>query len=104
MLQIMIDLASAIDVPPEHVADKRVLPAFREKTEDGRPVTPLIQIHSSSQRPAVPFVAVPFRGYWFWIDDKDVMSKGAFSFLMFIFTLTETGGKEGTPIVTIPAG
>lgn len=25
-------------------------------------------------------------------------------FLMFIFTLTETGGKEGVPVVTIPAG
>ncbi len=39
-----------------------------------------------------------------WIDDKDVMSKGAFSFLMFVFTLTETGGKDGAPIVTIPPG
>jgi hypothetical protein len=31
-------------------------------------------------------------------------SKSLFSFTMFIFSLTETEGKEGAPIVTIPAG
>jgi hypothetical protein len=29
-------------------------------------------------------------------------SKRLFSFLMFSFTLVETGGKEGAPILTIP--
>jgi hypothetical protein len=104
MLQIMLDLASTIEVPAEHVADKRVNPTFREKTSDGRPIAPLVQIHSSPQKPHDAFVTIPFRDHWFWIDDKDVLSKNVFSFLMFIFTLTETGQKEGVPIVTIPAG
>ena len=104
MLQIMIDLASTIEVPAEHVADKRVVPTFREKAVDGKPTAPLVQIHSSPQKPRDPFVTIPFRDHWFWIDDKDVLSKNVFSFLMFIFTLTETGQKEGVPIVTIPAG
>jgi hypothetical protein len=55
-------------------------------------------------KPDDALVAVPYRGYWFWIDDRDMPSKAMFSFLMFIFTLTETGGKDSTPIVTIPAG
>ena len=104
MFQIMINLASTVEVPAEHVADKRVAPTFREKTPDGGPTAPLVQIHSSPQRPRDAFVTVPFRDQWFWIDDKDVLSKNAFSFLMFLFTLTETGGKEGVPIVTIPTG
>lgn len=104
MLQVMIDLSSTIDVPPEHLAEKRVTPTFREKTPGGETIAPLVWIHSSAQRPVDAFAAVPFRGYWFWIDDKDILSKNVFSFLMFVFTLTETGGKEGTPIVTIPAG
>jgi hypothetical protein len=37
-------------------------------------------------------------------DDWELPSKRMFSFLMFIFSLVETGGKEGAPIVTIPAG
>ena len=104
MLQIMIDLASTIEVPAEHVADKRVVHTFREKAVDGKPTAPLVRIHSSPQKPRDAFVTVPFRDHWFWIDDKDVLSKNVFSFLMFIFTLTETGQKEGVPIVTIPAG
>ena len=45
---------------------------------------------------------MPYRGYWFWIDDRDMGSKRLFTFLMFIFTLVETGGKEGAPVLTIP--
>lgn len=104
MLQIMIDLASTIEVPEEHVADKRVTPTFRAKASDGRHIAPLVRIQSSQEKPRDAFVAVPFRNHWFWIDDRDVLSKNVFSFLMFIFTLTETRDKEGVPIVTIPAG
>jgi hypothetical protein len=46
--------------------------------------------------------SVPYRGYWFWIDDRDMQPKRLFSFLFFIFTLVETGGKEGAPVLTIP--
>ena len=43
------------------------------------------------------FSSVYYRGHWFWIDDKNLRSKRFFSFLMFIFTLIETGGKKGVP-------
>jgi hypothetical protein len=104
MFQIMTNLASSIEVPAEHVADKRVAPTFREKAPDGRPIAPVVEIHSSPQRPRDAFVTIPFRDQWFWIDDKDILSKNVFSFLMFLFTLMETGAKEGIPIVTIPTG
>jgi hypothetical protein len=104
MLQIMIDLASTIEVPAEHVAERRVHPTTIETTADGKPVRPLVSIHSSPEKPRDAFVTVPYRNHWFWIDDRDILSKNIFSFLMFIFTLTETGSKEAAPIVTIPAG
>jgi hypothetical protein len=48
---------------------------------------------------------VPYRDYWFSIDDRDVTSKRLFSFLYFIFTLVETGGGRETPtVLTIPTG
>jgi hypothetical protein len=106
VLEILVDLASYVEVPPEHVEEKRAMPSFEDVGSDGKPLPPLLKIHSSSsvEKPADALVAVPYRGYWFWIDDRDVPSKALFSFLMFIFTLTETGGKDNTPIVTIPAG
>lgn len=104
ILEILIDIASGIDVPPVHIDEKRVNPAVPELTQQGTPVPPLIRIQSSSEKPMDAFIAIPYRGYWFWIDDRDMRSKSLFSFLMFIFSLTETGGKEGAPIITVPAG
>ncbi len=104
ILEIIIDLASYIEVPNVHVDENRVNPTQIEESAPGRPIEPLIRIHSSREKPADAFVAVPYRNHWFWIDDRDLPSKRMFSFLMFIFTLVETGGKEGAPIVTIPAG
>ncbi len=104
VLDILQDLASNIDVPEVHIAEKRVNPTFSETTPGGAPVAPLLQIHSSREKPSDAFVSVPYREYWFWIDDKDLPSKRIFSSLVLIFSLTETGGTQGAPIVTIPAG
>jgi hypothetical protein len=45
-----------------------------------------------------------YKDHWFWIDDRDFKSKRAFAFLMILFSMTESGGKEGLPLVTIPIG
>jgi len=104
ILEIIIDLASTVEVPAVHVEEKRVNPTMPEETVQGTPVPPLIRIHSSAEKPGDAFIAVPYRNYWFWIADRDLRSKSLFTFLMFIFSLTETGGKEGAPVITVPAG
>jgi len=104
ILEIIIDMASYIEVPAVHVEEKRGSPTMPEETVQGVAVPPLMRIHSTTDKPGDAFIAVPYRGYWFWIDDRDLRSKSLFSFLMFIFSLTETGGKEGAPIITVPAG
>ncbi len=103
-LQIINNLASYIEVPGAHVVEKLVYPTMPELTPSGVPVPPLIRILSSPSKPDNAFVAVPYQSYWFWIDNRDINSKGLFSFLMFLSSLTETGSKEGAPIVTISAG
>lgn len=104
MLEIIVDLASYIEVPAVHVAEKRVGPTMPEEYSQGTPIPPLVRIYSSTDKPADAFITVPYRDHWFWIDDRDLRSKTLFSFLMFIFSLTETGGKEGAPLITVPAG
>ncbi len=105
VLEIIVDLASYIDVPAVHVEEKRVNPTMPDETVQGVSVPPLIKIYSSADKPANAFIAVPYRHYWYWIDDRDLKSKSLFTFLMFIFSLTETGGaKEGAPIITVPTG
>ncbi len=105
VLELLIDLASYVEVPAVHVEERRVNPTMPQEVSQEKPVPPLIRIRSSVERPADAFVAVPYRDHWFWIDDRDLASKGLFTFLTFIFSLTETGGaKEGAPVITIPAG
>jgi hypothetical protein len=103
VLQLIVDLGSFVEVPHVHVAEKRVLPTLGEKRADGSVVPPMIRIHSGTQHPGDAFAAVPYQGHWFWIDNRDLMSKATFSFLMFIFNLVDTGSKEGAPVITIPA-
>ena len=102
ILEILVDLSSFIAVPEAHVADRRVAPTAEPEVGPSGPIRPLIRIGSSPERPADAFLAVPYRGYWFSIDDRDMVSKRLFSFLMFVFTLVETGVKDSAPVLTIP--
>ena len=99
MLQIMVEYSSQVNVPPEHVTEGRTIPTLFKDDENS-----LIDINHSRERPEDAFVAVRYRDYWFYIDDRDLKSKMTFTFLMILFSVTETGGKEGLPLVTIPAG
>ena len=64
----------------------------------------LMNVPYSKEHPADAFTAVKYRDYWYWVDDRDFRTKRTFAFMMILFSLTETGGKEGLPLVTIPAG
>jgi hypothetical protein len=103
ILEIIIDMASNIEVPAVHVEEKRVNRTMAEETATGATVPPLIRIQSSRGKPGDAFVAVPYRDHWFWIDDRDLRSKSLFSFMNLLFALTETGGKDTAPVITIPA-
>lgn len=104
VLDIITDLSSYIDVPAAYVEQKRTFASPAPESVNGAAVPTLMRIVSSSQKPDDAFAAVPYGQDWYWIDDKDFSSKRLFSFIMFLFTLTESGDKQGAPIVTIPAG
>jgi hypothetical protein len=104
VLEILVDLSSYIDVPAANVEQKRTFPSPAPEFVNGAPVPGLIRILSSPEKPDDAIAAVPYRQDWYWIDDKDFPSKRLFSFIMFLFTLTDTGEKQGAPVITIPAG
>ncbi|MHC5022737.1 MAG: hypothetical protein ACYTGG_02335 [Planctomycetota bacterium] len=101
MLQIMMNMATLVDVPEEDAREGRTPPSlpYEEGAADTRP----IRIRFSRDRPEDAFTAVKYRDQWFYIDDRDFKSKRTFAFLMILFSLTETGGREDLPLVTIPA-
>ena len=103
MLQIMIELAIQVDVPPEHVAEGRTVASPIPPGGVADPAR-LVAIHHSKEEPENAFAAVKYRDHWYWIDDRDFKSKRTFTFLMILISLTESGGREDLPLVTIPAG
>ncbi|HEY2918219.1 MAG TPA: hypothetical protein VGK77_04400 [Candidatus Binatia bacterium] len=104
LLEILIDLSSYIEVPAASAMERRTFPTPAPEVVNGTPVPPLIRILTSPQSPGDAFAAVSYRQDWYWIDDKDLASKRLFSFIMFLFTLTESGDKQGAPIITVPVG
>ena len=104
ILDVIIDLSADIEVPAADVQENRVNPTFAEKAGAGEKILPMIRVRSSTGKPDDPFVSVRYRNSYFWIDDRDLGSKRIFSFLMFVFTLVETGEKGTAPVVTIPTG
>jgi len=103
MLQIFSAYASYIDVPESHVTQGRVVATEQDNLATAAGFPALIRVHDGTSKPDDAFVAVPYRGHWFWIDDRDVYSKSTFYFLMILFSFTERGvSGQVAPILTVP--
>jgi len=102
MLQIMSAFASYLEVPEEHVNERRALPNV-DVIPEVIELQQGVKIYSGKQKPRNAFAAVYYRDYWFWVDDRDWKTKRALTAVMFFFTLADTGSPDKLPLVTIPA-
>jgi hypothetical protein len=101
--QVLIELASQVAVPVEHVTDHRTYGQGPAVPEGTAALASLISIRSGTERPSDTFTQVRYRDHWYWVDDRDLLSKRVFTFLTVLFTLSETGSKIQPPILTIRA-
>jgi hypothetical protein len=99
VMLIMMAMALGVDVPETDVQEGRAMPGLSRTDDVGR----LIRIHASVDAPADAFVQVRYRNLTFWLDDRDLISKRAFTFMMMLFTLSDPGTNEPSPVITIPA-
>lgn len=98
MLEIMLEIAAAIEVPPQHVKEGRTMPTPSVAASEN---LFSVKIRSSRQKPSDIFTAIQYRDYWFWVDDKDIASKRNFTLMMIFLSLTETDQKLAAPLLTI---
>jgi len=101
MMEIMLQLGFGIDLPAAHAASGRALPG--QWQAGNAQAKALVHIHSGTEAPADAYTAVLYKGYWYWIDDNDIVSKRIFTFLMILFSLAETGQSTAAPVVTVPS-
>lgn len=107
LLQALFFVSHAVEVPPEHA--RRGL-ARTTLAADGTPfdwkemMDGLFAVRHSAERPRTAHVAVPYKGYWFYIDEADHDTKVTFSLLIELARLELPGAKSRGPILTLPLG
>jgi hypothetical protein len=89
-------------VPRPDVSGGRTYPTQISRADVGS--LPTLAVKSRELRPFGAFVAVEYRGTWFWIDDRDYASKRVFTALMLLVNLVERPGEVQLPVITIPTG
>jgi len=102
VMEIMTELCADIQVPPEHERDGRAGPTVPLELQKQIE----FKILSGTSRPgeADCFAMVRYKGFWFWIDDRDFASKRTMNFLLVLTALAETGAGIAPPAVTISTG
>lgn len=63
-----------------------------------------IAIKSGRERPVAAAAAVPYGGYWYWVERDDDESKVTLMALTMLYRLLESGSPGNLPVLTIPAG
>jgi hypothetical protein len=101
ILELMLELGVGIELPEGHAEQGRVLPYRRTGAEAQK--TGLVRIRSGTEAPRDAYADVIYRGHRYWIDDTDIASKRAFTFLMILSSLAETGQTSVAPLVTVPS-
>lgn len=100
-------LSQGVDVPPAHRARGLVTSTVDDtgKPFDWSQVTEgLLRVHWDAARPREAAVLMRRRGYWFYIDDTDLISKSTFALLGQLFALQAGGVETIGPVLTLPVG
>jgi hypothetical protein len=108
--QVYFYLANGVEVPVEHLNCGLVQPHVDAEGNvfDGRELMRgLFEVHvcGGHKPPAHAYVAVKYRGYWFYIDDADQATKTTFALMLQLSRLDFTRRRPGGgPFLTLPVG
>ena len=102
VLEIMAEFGASIELPFQHLNSGWASSSLYQ--QPGNQLPSLLSIRSGDEPPDNPYVAVQHQRQWFWIEQGDLASKEAFSFLNILTQLTATQTGVKGPVVTIGAG
>jgi len=97
----VLDIMSACIRVPEDHRRSGVARQFPRNSFEGDG----LRIHHTGKRPKHAFVAVKYRGFWFYIDETDQRTKMIFRLTRILWSvgITDTSDKTQTaPVLTIP--
>jgi hypothetical protein len=109
LLQVLFFVAHGVEVPLEHLQSCKA-PSTCVEGEGGfdwsQVMRGLMKIHHHRGRrpPACALVAVQYKDYWFYIDERDRESKSTFCLLLEVSRLELNVPKDSSPLLTLPLG
>lgn len=102
-VQALFYMARGVEVPAPHLECANAPPIL----ETGAEITSgLFTVHSVRQLcpPPCAYVAVKYRDWWFYIDDRDNESKITFNLAVVMSRVTLIGQRRNGPMLTLPVG
>ena len=107
--QVYYYLANGVEVPFDHLVSGLVHPP---RGPDGKPFNGqaitegLFKVHAcrGHNPPANAFVAVKYRDYWYYVDDRDQSTKSTFALMLQLSRLDFARQQPGGPLLTLPVG
>jgi hypothetical protein len=107
--QVYFYLSNGVEVPDDHLACGLVQATVDAAGApiEGRELTRgIFEVHAcrGHRPPPAAYVAVKYRGYWYYIDDSDQASKSTLSLILQLSRLDFGGQTPTGPILTLPVG
>ena len=106
VLSCMYYLSLGVDIPLQHELNNIGVTTCDDLCPFNwsQIIRKLITVHHSRKEPRSSYIAVKYRGFWFYIDESDITSKRTFVLLLNLFNLQAGNTKSAAPILTIPVG
>ncbi|MBI5582055.1 MAG: hypothetical protein HY895_23095 [Deltaproteobacteria bacterium] len=104
VLGTMAYLAQGVTVPEQHLETGVVSMNPKDGSANGT-ISDLFQVKVRKEKPTNASLAVPYKGYWFYIDETDISSKRTIGVLNSLMRLkVRAAGGQNIPILTLPVG
>jgi hypothetical protein len=99
----MAYLAQGVNIPEEHI-EAGVVAAF-EAESAATILSDLFQVNVKREEPRQAGLAVPYKGFWFYIDETDISSKRTMGVLNSLVRLKiRASSAQNIPVLTLPVG
>ena len=101
VLGTMAYLTQGVSIPEKHI-ETGVVSTFGEKSTTSI-LSDLFQVNVEKEKPQQASLAIPYKGYWFYIDETDVSSKRTIGVLNSLVRLKiRASSAQNIPVLTLP--
>ncbi len=104
VLGTMAYLAQGVSVPEQHLETGVVSYDRRNRSADTI-ISDLFQVKVQKEKPNHVSLSVPYKGYWFYLEENDISSKQTIGVLNSLVRLKiKAAGAQNIPVLTLPVG